>query len=62
MLEAEYLIKREQQELEAALQASDKRVRQVHLDLADAYTSRVNEAERLERRTVDLTLISETEA
>jgi len=62
MSEAEYLIKREQQELEAALQASDKRVRQVHLDLADAYTSRVNEAERLERRTVDLTLISETEA
>jgi hypothetical protein len=43
--DAEYLIKREQQELEAALQSYDKRVRQVHLDLADAYTRRVNEAQ-----------------
>ena len=48
MSDAEYLIKREQQELEAALQSNDKRVRQVHLDLADAYTRRVNEAQRLE--------------
>ncbi len=46
MSDAEFLIKREQQELEAALQASDKRVRQVHLDLADAYTRRANEAKR----------------
>ena len=49
MSDAEYLIKREQQELEAALQSYDKRVRQVHLDLADAYTRRVNEAQRLKR-------------
>ena len=48
MSDAEYLIKREQQELQAALQSYDKRVRQVHLDLADAYTRRVNEAQRLE--------------
>ena len=55
MSDAEFLIKREQQELEAALQASDKRVRKVHLDLADAYTRRANEAKRLERRTqIDL--------
>ena len=48
MSDAEYLIKREQQELQAALQSYDKRVRQVHLDLADAYTRRVNEAQRIE--------------
>jgi predicted nucleic acid-binding protein len=50
MGDAEYLIKREQQELEAALRASDARVRQVHLELADAYTFRVNQTKRLERR------------
>lgn len=49
MSNAEYLIKREQQELEAALQSSDKRVRQVHLDFADAYTRRANEAMGVER-------------
>jgi hypothetical protein len=50
MGDAEYLIKREQQELEAALRASDARVRQVHLELANAYTFRVNQTKRLEQR------------
>jgi hypothetical protein len=51
MSDAEYLIKREQQELEAALRTSDARVRQVHLELAAAYTFRLNQTKRLERRT-----------
>jgi hypothetical protein len=50
MGDAEYLIKREQQELEAALRASDARVRQVHLELANAYTFRLNQTKRLEQR------------
>ena len=62
MSDAEFLIKREQQELEAALQASDKRVRQVHLDLADAYTRRADEAKRLERRADRSRVIPEPEA
>jgi hypothetical protein len=51
MGDAEYLIKREQQELEAALRARDVRVRQIHLELADAYTFRLNQTRRLQRRT-----------
>lgn len=50
MGDAEYLIKRKQQELEAALRASDARVRHVHLELADAYAFRLNQTKRLERR------------
>jgi len=50
MSDAEYLIKREQQELEAALRASDARARQVHLELANAYTFRLNETKRIQRR------------
>ena len=46
MRDAEYLIRREQQELAAALQAADARVRQIHLDLASAYTSRLSDTER----------------
>jgi hypothetical protein len=42
MSDAQYLIKREQQELEAALRSTDERVRQVHLELADCYTRRVS--------------------
>ena len=45
-LNADYLIKREQQELEAALRASDARVRRPHLDMANAYTSRIDEIKR----------------
>jgi hypothetical protein len=61
MFEAEYLIKREQQELDAALRASDLRVRQVHLELADAYTFRLNEAKRL-KRLAELKSVAETGA
>jgi hypothetical protein len=45
---SDYLIKREQQELEAALSASDARARRRHLELADAYTSRIDELKRRE--------------
>lgn len=50
MWDAEYLTKREQRELDAAFKATDQRVRQLHLELADAYTFRLNEAKRLQRR------------
>jgi hypothetical protein len=50
MSDAEYLIKREQQELDAALRTADARVRRIHLELASAYTFRLNETKRLERR------------
>lgn len=45
----EYLIKREQQELKAALKSSDWSVRQLHLEMANAYTFRIEEMKRLER-------------
>lgn len=51
MFDADYLIKREQQELAAALRAADRRVRQVHLEMADAYTFRISEMKRQERLT-----------
>lgn len=46
MLDAEYFAVRSQQELRAAIKASDRRVRQVHLELADAYAFRLREAKR----------------
>lgn len=49
MLNADYLIRREQQELEAALQASDPRVRRLHLAMANAYTSRIENTKRREQ-------------
>jgi hypothetical protein len=49
MFDADYLIKREQQELEAARRASDVRARRLHLEMADAYTFRVSELKRQER-------------
>ena len=50
MSDAEYLNERAQQELQAAMSAFDKRVREVHLELADAYAFRLRETMRLERR------------
>jgi hypothetical protein len=50
MSDAEYLIRRAQEELQAAMGAADERVREVHLELADAYTFRLQETLRLERR------------
>jgi hypothetical protein len=45
----QYFIQREQQELEAALKASDARVRRVHVDMANAYTSQIDEIKRHKR-------------
>ena len=43
MSDAEYLTARARQELSAAMRASDPRVRQIHLELADAYAFRLRE-------------------
>ena len=48
MVEREYLAVRAAQELTAAIKATDKRVRDRHLELADAYTFRLREWNRLE--------------
>ena len=45
MSDAEYFAERAQQELRAA--TSDRRVRQIHLELADAYAFRLREAKRV---------------
>lgn len=50
MSDADYLIQRSQQELQAAMGAFDKRVREVHLELAYAYAFKLRETTRLERR------------
>lgn len=50
MSNAEYLIKREQQELEAALQSADPQVRKRHLDRADTYTFLLSEIRRQEQQ------------
>ena len=50
MSDADYLIERAQQELRAAMSAFDERVREVHLELADAYSFRLREIMRMERR------------
>ena len=47
MSDAEYLAARAQQELVAAMLSSDRRVREVHLELADAYAFRLRETKRL---------------
>lgn len=43
------LIRREQQEIEAASMAKDRRIRRLHLEMANAYTSRINEIKRQQR-------------
>ena len=48
MSNAEDLIKREQQELEAALRSTDPQIRKRHLDKADAYTFLLSEMRRQE--------------
>jgi hypothetical protein len=47
MLDAEYFAERAQQELRAAMQASDRRVREIHFELANAYAFRLREAKRV---------------
>ena len=49
ILDPNYLIMREQQELEAALHSSNLRVRRLHLEMADAYTCRISEINRREQ-------------
>jgi hypothetical protein len=51
MSDAEKLIARAHQELKAAMRASDLRARRVHLELADAYSFRLRETQREERRS-----------
>ena len=52
MSDADYLIERAQQELNAATRSLDARVRQVHLELADAYAFRLREVRRQEQPSV----------
>ena len=49
MEEAEYLSKRALQELRAAIGSSDHRVRARHLEMADAYSSRLAAGRDLQR-------------
>lgn len=49
MSDAEYLTARAHQELNAAMHSSDQRVREVHLELADAYAFRLREEKRSQR-------------
>lgn len=51
MSDAEYLTERAFQELTAAMRSSDARVREIHLELADAYAFKLREVQRLERRS-----------
>ena len=46
MIDAVYFAQRAAQELRAAIGSSDGRVREVHLELADAYAFRLREAQR----------------
>lgn len=50
MAEGDYLAGRAAQELAAAIEASDVRVRDRHLELADAYAFRLREWKAQERR------------
>jgi hypothetical protein len=49
MSNAEYFAERAHQELLAAMLAPDRRVRERHLELADAYTFRLSEEKRSTR-------------
>lgn len=46
MVDADYFAERAAQELRAAMRSSNRRVRDVHLELADAYAFRLREAQR----------------
>ena len=49
MRDADYFAGRAVQELQAAMRCSDRRVREVHLELADAYAFRLREMQREHR-------------
>ena len=50
MIDIEYLTARAHEELKAAIAASDHRVRDVHLEFADAYSYQLREAQAWQRR------------
>ena len=52
MSDTEYLRVRAQQELCAARNSTDRRTREVHLELADAYAFRARETQAMERRAL----------
>jgi len=51
MSDADYLTERAHQELNAAMRTTDARVRERHLELADAYAFRLRELKREEQRS-----------
>ena len=51
MSDTEYLGLRAEQERSAAVAASDRRVRDIHLELFDAYSFRLRETEAIQRRS-----------
>jgi len=55
MRDADYFAERAAQELRAAMRSSDRRVREVHLELADAYAFRLREAQRAISHSAPLT-------
>jgi hypothetical protein len=57
MSNAEYLTERSRQERLAAMHSPDRRVRDIHLELADAYAFRLREEER-----AGVTIAAETAA
>ena len=61
MLDADYLANRAAQELAAAIKASDNRLRERHLELADAYAFRLRECKAIERRS-EMRLVAEVAA
>jgi hypothetical protein len=52
MSDADYLVERARQELNAAMRSSDLRVRDRHLELAGAYAFMLREVKREERQSV----------
>ena len=51
MTDTEYLAERAQQELSAAMAAVDRRARDVHFELAGAYSFRLRQAQAIQRRS-----------
>jgi len=56
MSDAEYLRLRADQEFKAAVLAPNRRVRDIHLELADAYSFRLRETQAVKKRAqIELT-------
>lgn len=56
MSDADYLAERAHQELNAARRSTDRRVRNRHLELADAYAFKLRETRRQEQKPADCLL------